>query len=57
MYTVKWSVLQYAIVRPLVSIAGIICEAFGVLCEQTYSPHFAEVYLAAVDFVCISCAR
>lgn len=48
MYTVKWAVMQYVIVRPLVSIAGIVCEALGVLCVESYSPHFAEVYLAAV---------
>ncbi|KAJ6550841.1 DUF300-domain-containing protein [Mycena vulgaris] len=57
MYTVKWSVLQYVIVRPAVSIAGIICERFGILCEsQGYNPHFASVYLSAVDFVSITIA-
>ncbi|KZW01476.1 DUF300-domain-containing protein [Exidia glandulosa HHB12029] len=56
MYTVKWSVMQYVIIRPLASIAGIICEAFDILCVESYSPHFAEVYLAAIDFVCISIA-
>ena len=56
MYTVKWSVMQYVIVRPLASIAGIICEAFDVLCEQSWAPHFAHIYLSAVDFVCISIA-
>jgi len=57
MYTVKWSVLQYVIVRPAVSIAGIITQAFNVLCESAgYSVHFANVYLEAVDFVSISIA-
>ncbi|KAF8839224.1 DUF300-domain-containing protein [Paxillus ammoniavirescens] len=52
MYTVKWAVLQYVIVRPACSIAGIICEAFGVLCESgPYSIYFASVYLEAIDFV------
>ncbi|KAF7376190.1 hypothetical protein MSAN_00034100 [Mycena sanguinolenta] len=37
MYTVKWSVLQYVIVRPAVSIAGIITQAFNVLCESAVS--------------------
>lgn len=74
MYTLKWSVLQYAIIRPgllsclpaeengltdeclnfiAVSIAGIVCEAFNVLCESEWSVHFAGVYLEAVDFVSI----
>jgi len=57
MYTVKWAVLQYVIVRPAVSIAGIICQALNVLCEsEGFNVHFANVYLEAVDFVSISVA-
>ncbi|KAF8060857.1 organic solute transporter Ostalpha-domain-containing protein [Lyophyllum atratum] len=57
MYTVKWSVLQYVIIRPLASIAGIVCEKYGVLCESAgFSVHYASVYLEAIDFVSISIA-
>jgi len=57
MYTLKWSVLQYVIVRPAVSIAGIICQALNVLCESgSYSVKYAEVYIEAIDFVSISIA-
>jgi hypothetical protein len=57
MYILKWSVLQYAIVRPAVSIAGIVAQYYGVLCEAEWrSPKYAEVYLEAVDFVSISIA-
>jgi len=57
MHAVKWSVLQYVVVRPAVSLAGIICQALGVLCEsEGFSIHFANVYLEAVDFVSISVA-
>ncbi|KAJ6632276.1 DUF300-domain-containing protein [Mycena sp. CBHHK59/15] len=57
MYTVKWSVLQYVIVRPAVSIAGIVCQKLGVLCDsQGYNPHFASVYLSVVDFISITIA-
>ncbi|KAK7458089.1 hypothetical protein VKT23_009995 [Stygiomarasmius scandens] len=57
MYTVKWSVLQYVIIRPLVSIAGIICEHYNVLCESAgFDARYANVYLEAVDFVSISVA-
>lgn len=75
MYTVKWSVMQYVIVRPgapappavaslraltrprpAVSMVGIITEALGVLCPQSYSPQFAQVYITAIDFVSIRCA-
>ncbi|EGN97669.1 hypothetical protein SERLA73DRAFT_184469 [Serpula lacrymans var. lacrymans S7.3] len=57
MYTVKWSVLQYVIIRPACSIAGIICQAYNVLCESgSFNVHFANVYLEAIDFVSISIA-
>ncbi|KAJ6454262.1 organic solute transporter Ostalpha-domain-containing protein [Mycena vitilis] len=57
MYTVKWSVLQYVIVRPAISIAGIVCQKFGVLCDsEGYNPRFASVYLSAIDFVSITIA-
>ncbi|TFY60687.1 hypothetical protein EVG20_g7331 [Dentipellis fragilis] len=54
MYTIKWSVMQYVIIRPAVSIAGIICEKYKVLCESgSYNVHFAAVYLDFVDFFSI----
>ncbi|KAH7100351.1 DUF300-domain-containing protein [Auriculariales sp. MPI-PUGE-AT-0066] len=56
MHTVKWSVMQYVVIRPAVSIAGIVCEAFGVLCDESYSYRFASVYLMAIDFASISIA-
>jgi len=57
MYTIKWSVLQYVVIRPAVSIAGIICEALNVLCSTlSFSPYYAQVYLSAIDFVSISFA-
>ncbi|KAK8865604.1 hypothetical protein IAR55_000748 [Kwoniella newhampshirensis] len=55
-HALSFSVMQYVVLRPLISIIGIICQYFGVLCPEQYSPHFAEVYLDAVDFVSISVA-
>ncbi|KAH8832717.1 DUF300-domain-containing protein [Flagelloscypha sp. PMI_526] len=57
MYTLKWSVLQYVIIRPLCSIAGIICEALGVLCESAgYNPRYANLYIEFIDFISITVA-
>ncbi|KAG5715393.1 Transmembrane protein 184 like protein, partial [Termitomyces sp. T112] len=57
MFTVKWAVLQYVIFRPLISIIGIICQKYDVLCESAgFSVHYANVYLEAVDFVSITFA-
>lgn len=56
LYALRASVLQYAFIRPILSIVGIICEALNVLCVQEYSYKYAEVYIEAVDFVSISVA-
>ncbi|KAF8630617.1 hypothetical protein AX15_002772 [Amanita polypyramis BW_CC] len=57
MHAVRWSVLQYVFVRPLITLVAIICQAAGVLCEsQSYNVHFASVYLDVIDFVSISMA-
>ncbi|KAN0132238.1 Organic solute transporter Ostalpha domain containing protein [Lactarius tabidus] len=57
MYALKWSVMQYVLIRPFVTIAGIICQAYDVLCASgPYSIHYANLYLESVDFVSISIA-
>jgi len=57
MYTIKWSVMQYVLIRPAISIAGIICQYYDVLCASgSYSIHYADVYLESVDFISISIA-
>ncbi|KZP10495.1 DUF300-domain-containing protein [Athelia psychrophila] len=56
MHTLKWAVLQYCLFRPLISLAGVITEAYNVLCPEQYSIHFAEVYLDSFDFVSFSIA-
>ncbi|TEB20972.1 DUF300-domain-containing protein [Coprinellus micaceus] len=57
MYTVKWSVLQYIIIRPAASIAGIICEHYHVLCHtEGYTYKYAAVYIECINFVSISIA-
>ena len=46
--------LQYVIIRPLGTIAGIICEHFGVLCETAgYNVHFAAVWIEVIEFISI----
>ncbi|KAI0280624.1 DUF300-domain-containing protein [Russula aff. rugulosa BPL654] len=51
MYTVKWSVMQYIVVQPALTIAGIICEHFNVLCDsKSFNIHFASFYLNMIQF-------
>lgn len=36
------------------SIAGIICQHFDVLCESSpYNIHFASLYLDTIDFIAV----
>ncbi|GAA6058754.1 hypothetical protein JCM10212_001870 [Sporobolomyces blumeae] len=56
LHALKWSVLQYSLIRPAISIIEIICQAYDVLCPTQYSVYFAEVYLDAADFVSITVA-
>jgi len=57
MYTIKWAVLQYVVIRPAVSIVGIITNALGIYCESGgFNPHFAYAYLEGVDFISITVA-
>ncbi|KAI0933206.1 hypothetical protein AcV7_004742 [Taiwanofungus camphoratus] len=57
MYTLKWSVLQYVIIRPVLSIVGIICQKKGVLCESgPWSFKTANAYIEVIDGVSITIA-
>jgi len=52
--------MQYVVIRPLVSIAGIICQALNVLCENDgfslSNFHFAYPYIEVVDTLSITIA-
>ncbi|KAK4058397.1 hypothetical protein OIO90_000555 [Microbotryomycetes sp. JL221] len=56
LHALRWSVLQYSLLRPLISVAGIITNAFGLYCPTGYSIYFSAVYLDSIDFVSISIA-
>lgn len=48
--------LQYAIVKPLLSVVAIILEAFHVYCSISWSFMFGAVYIFIVDFISMSVA-
>ncbi|KAH9992167.1 DUF300-domain-containing protein [Russula vinacea] len=57
MYAVKWSVMQYVLIRPVVTVVGMICQAYNVLCSSGgFSARYANVYLEAIDFISITIA-
>lgn len=56
LHVLRFSVLQYSIFRPLISVIGVITEYYNVLCPTVYSIYFAAVWLDALDFISISVA-
>ncbi|KAI5476839.1 NMT1/THI5-like domain containing protein [Pseudohyphozyma bogoriensis] len=52
-WMVKWSVLQFVIVKPLGAVAGVITEAFGVYCETSNSLAFANIYVVLADSISV----
>ncbi|KAF9012217.1 DUF300-domain-containing protein [Hymenopellis radicata] len=51
-HAVKWSVLQFVIIRPLGSLVGIICEAADVFCEsEGMDLHYAYVYINIITVI------
>ncbi|KAI8448707.1 organic solute transporter Ostalpha-domain-containing protein [Phakopsora pachyrhizi] len=47
----KWSVLQYVLLRPLISAAAIVTDSLGVFCAASYHYSFANVWLLIITFV------
>jgi len=52
----KWSVVQYVLIRPLETVAGVVTEYYQVYCTSNLSYKYAYVYLLGIDFVSISIA-
>ena len=50
----QWSVMQYVIVRPLITIVAIVCQAMQILCESAgFDFHYANPYLDIFDAVSV----
>ncbi|KAK4704647.1 hypothetical protein P7C70_g1563, partial [Phenoliferia sp. Uapishka_3] len=48
--------ILFVVVKPLLSIAAIVTEAFGVYCGTSTSFAFANIYLEIIDFVSVTIA-
>ncbi|CCG83548.1 Predicted protein [Taphrina deformans PYCC 5710] len=53
---VKWSILQYVVVEPLEAIAGVVLEATGHLCPESFSFQFGHVWLTIIEFSSVTIA-
>jgi hypothetical protein len=52
----KLGCLQYAVLRPVVTIIAIVAHSKGALCPGNISPQFAYVYIAGINFVSVTVA-
>ncbi|RHZ89581.1 hypothetical protein Glove_13g222 [Diversispora epigaea] len=53
---VKWGILQYVVVNPIVTFIALLTNALGVYCEGRLSFKFAKVYCSLIGFVSIAIA-
>ncbi|CAG8674144.1 organic solute transporter Ostalpha-domain-containing protein [Gigaspora rosea] len=53
---VKWGILQYVIMKPIITLISLITEAFGVFCAESLSFAFARVYMKIITFICVTVA-
>lgn len=52
MHAIRWSVLQFVIIRPLSSIIGMICEAYNVYCKsEGMDVHYANAYIKVIGII------
>ncbi|CAG8514956.1 6327_t:CDS:2 [Gigaspora margarita] len=53
---VKWGILQYVIMKPIITFISLITEALGVYCAESMSFAFARVYMKILTFICVTVA-
>ncbi|CAO1632082.1 unnamed protein product [Jaminaea pallidilutea] len=56
LFMVKFSVTQYCVIRPLLSIAAIVLQSQELLCDESLSYKYGHVYILAIDFASITVA-
>jgi hypothetical protein len=52
----KLGCIQYAVLRPVVTIIAIVAHAKGTLCPGNFSPKFTYVYISFINFVSVTVA-
>ncbi|CAG8657599.1 19711_t:CDS:2 [Racocetra persica] len=53
---VKWGILQYVALIPIITFTTLITEAFGVYCAESMSLVFAKVYLKTAQVISVTIA-
>ncbi|KZV63504.1 DUF300-domain-containing protein, partial [Peniophora sp. CONT] len=52
----KWTVLQYIIVRPLCTLAAVALNYMGLYCEESWSPVWGYVWITVIVSISVSVA-
>jgi hypothetical protein len=52
----KLGCLQYAVLRPVVTIIAIVSHSKGTLCPGNFSPKFSYVFISGINFVSVTVA-
>ncbi len=52
----KLGCLQYAVLRPVVTIIAIVAHSKGTLCPGSFSPKFTYLYISCINFVSVTVA-
>ncbi|KAF0541708.1 organic solute transporter Ostalpha-domain-containing protein [Gigaspora margarita] len=56
LHMAKWGILQYVVLYPLITLAILITEAFGVYCVESMRFVFAQVYLKSAQLLSVTVA-
>ncbi|CAG8469707.1 6015_t:CDS:2 [Paraglomus occultum] len=56
LFWIKWGILQYVIVKPIVTVVAVVLQYHDVLCEESFSPAFGNFWIQVVNFISVSVA-
>ena len=56
LFWIKWGILQYVVLKPIMTVIAVALQYHGVLCETSFSPAFGNFWLQVVNFISVSVA-
>ncbi|KAF8933870.1 hypothetical protein BGZ52_006531 [Haplosporangium bisporale] len=56
LHYMKYGILQYVVVKPLMTIAAVVLEYKGLYCEYIYAVNYGKLYITIINFVSVTLA-
>ncbi|KAJ1920141.1 hypothetical protein H4219_001514 [Mycoemilia scoparia] len=56
LHFISFGVLQYCVIKPILTVVIIVTHAEGIYCPQSMSPKYASVWVTVVNFISVSIA-